>query len=115
MIDSLQKYLAELFGTFTLVFVGTTAIVSTQGDSAFDVTIGLAFGLALLAGLFAFAELSGGHFNPAVSIAMVLDKRLDATDQILGVGNGRYGTISGSGGHLGLAPRSRRDSVMDTW
>jgi aquaporin Z len=84
MIDSLQKYLAELFGTFTLVFVGSTAIVSTrtQGESGFDVTVGLAFGLALLAGLFAFAELSGGHFNPIVSIAMVLDRRLDAKDLI---------------------------------
>jgi aquaporin Z len=82
MVDSLQKYLAELFGTFTLVFVGTTAIVSTQGDSAFDVTIGLAFGLALLAGLFAFAESSGGHFNPGVSLAMVLDRRLDTKDLI---------------------------------
>ena len=77
MTDSLQKYLAELFGTFTLVFIGTTAIVSTRGGDAFDVTIGLAFGLALLAGLYAFAEVSGGHFNPIVSIAMVLDKRLD--------------------------------------
>ena len=84
MIDSLQKYLAELFGTFTLVFIGSVAIVSTrlQGASGFDVTVGLAFGLALLAGLFAFAELSGGHFNPVVSLAMVLDKRLDAKDLI---------------------------------
>jgi glycerol uptake facilitator-like aquaporin len=34
------------------------------------------FGLALLGGLYAFGEVSGGHFNPAVSIAMFLDKRL---------------------------------------
>ena len=51
----------------------------TQGESAFDVTVGLAFGLALLAGLYAFAEVSGGHFNPAVSIAMFLDRRLALT------------------------------------
>jgi aquaporin Z len=78
MSDDIRKYLAEILGTFTLVFVGTTTILSTQGSSAFDVTVGLAFGLALLAGLYAFAEVSGGHFNPIVSIAMVLDRRLDA-------------------------------------
>ena len=36
-----------------------------------------AFGLALLAGLYAFAEVSGGHFNPAVSIGLFLDRRID--------------------------------------
>lgn len=82
MTDDVRKYLAEFFGTFTLVFVGTTAILATQGESAFDVTVGLAFGLALLAGLYAFAEASGGHFNPGVSIAMVLDRRLDAKQLI---------------------------------
>ena len=43
-----------------------------------NVTVGFAFGLALLAGLYAFADVSGGHFNPGVSLAMFLDKRLEA-------------------------------------
>ncbi len=81
MSDSLRKYLAELFGTFTLVFIGTTAILSARGELGMSlVAIGLAFGLALLAGLYAFGEVSGGHFNPIVSIAMVLDRRLHAKD-----------------------------------
>jgi aquaporin Z len=78
MSDSLRKYLAELFGTFTLVFIGSVAILAaTQQVGAGFVLIGFAFGLALLAGLYAFGEVSGGHFNPIVSIAMVLDRRLD--------------------------------------
>ena len=84
MTDSLQKYLAELFGTFTLVFIGTTAILATGGGGigVKNLAIAFGFGLALLAGLYAFAEVSGGHFNPGVSLAMVLDKRLSATDLI---------------------------------
>ena len=79
MTDSLQKYLAELLGTFTLVFIGTVGILAYTGEvGAKNVTVGFAFGLALLAGLYAFADVSGGHFNPGVSLAMFLDKRLEA-------------------------------------
>ena len=85
MTDSLRKYLAELFGTFVLVFVGSAAIVAGAGsglDAARLVAIGLGFSLALLAGLYAFAEVSGGHFNPIVSLAMVLDGRLERRDLV---------------------------------
>jgi aquaporin Z len=83
MTDSLRKYLAELFGTFTLVFIGSVAILAaTQEVEARFVLIGFAFGLALLAGLYAFGEVSGGHFNPIVSIAMVLDRRLDPKELV---------------------------------
>ncbi len=83
MTDSLQKYLAELLGTFTLVFVGTMGILAAQGEVARrNVAIAFAFGLALLAGLYAFADVSGGHFNPGVSLAMFLDKRLELPHMI---------------------------------
>ena len=39
-----------------------------------------AFGIALLAGLYAFAEVSGGHYNPAVSLGLFLDRRLTVAD-----------------------------------
>jgi aquaporin Z len=83
-MGNMQKLLAELFGTFTLVFVGSMAIVSAGeiGDSVLLVSVALGFGLALLIGLYAFAEVSGGHFNPAVSLALFLDKRLPAGDLI---------------------------------
>jgi aquaporin Z len=41
-----------------------------------------AFGLALLAGLYAFGEVSGGHYNPAVSLAMFLDRRLSSPELV---------------------------------
>lgn len=76
-----QKYLAELLGTFVLVFVGTTAIVgAVRVGAPVLVVVPFAFGLALLAGLYAFGEVSGGHFNPAVSLGLFLDRRLTITD-----------------------------------
>ena len=81
--DNWRTYAAELLGTFTLVFIGTTAIVAA-GRAAAPVLLvaAFAFGLALLAGLYAFAEVSGGHFNPAVSLALFLDRRLPAGDLV---------------------------------
>lgn len=78
-----SRYLAEFFGTFVLVFVGTAAIASANlFDTPVLLVAAFAFGLGLLAGLYAFAEVSGGHFNPAVSLAMFLDRRLDVADMI---------------------------------
>jgi aquaporin Z len=78
-----QRYLAELLGTFVLVFAGTTAIVGADRSGIPPLIVApFAFGLALLAGLYAFAEVSGGHFNPAVSIGLFLDRRVDASDLV---------------------------------
>jgi aquaporin Z len=85
-MGKMQKYLAEALGTFTLVVIGSFAIVSAglfPAEGAGLVAIALGFGLALLAGLYAFGEVSGGHFNPAVSLAMFLDRRLPM-DELIG-------------------------------
>ena len=68
MTDSLQKYLAELLGTFTLVFVGTMGILAVRGEvSSANIAIAFAFGLALLAGLYAFADVSGAATSTPAS------------------------------------------------
>ena len=84
-MSNMQKYLAEALGTFTLVVVGSFAILSSllfPADGAGIVSIALGFGLALLIGLYAFAAVSGGHYNPAVSLAMFLDGRMSAADMV---------------------------------
>lgn len=78
---SAGKLLAELLGTYVLVVVGAMAILATGGtdETAFSakvLAIAFGFGLALLAGLYAFGEVSGGHFNPAVSLGFFIDGRL---------------------------------------
>jgi len=87
-----QRYLAEFFGTFVLVFGGSASIIGlyelSQSQGGGDITTlvlltaPFAFGIALLAGLFAFAETSGGHFNPAVSLGLFLDRRLGVVDLV---------------------------------
>jgi aquaporin Z len=80
---ALRNYVAELLGTFTLVFVGSLALLAAVSTQApFVITVAFGFGLALLAGLYAFGEISGGHFNPAVSLAMFLSGRLELPTMI---------------------------------
>jgi len=80
----INKYLAELLGTFILVGVGSLGILAAGGasGSAEMVAIALSFGLALLAGMWAVGHVSGGHFNPAVTFGMLLDKRIGLSDAI---------------------------------
>jgi aquaporin Z len=78
-----RPYAAEFLGAFVLVLVGTVAIVAAERQSvSVLVAVPFAFGLGLLGGLYTFAEVSGGHFNPAVSLAMFLDQRLSLDDLI---------------------------------
>ncbi|MDY4002658.1 MAG: aquaporin [Streptococcus orisratti] len=78
----MKKFFAELLGTFILVFLGTGAAV--LGGGADDVigfaAIGLAFGLTIVAAAYSIGVVSGAHLNPAVSIAMFVNKRMDAKD-----------------------------------
>ena len=77
-----QRYLAELFGTFVLVFGGTTVIIASSGlgGGGIQFLVPFGFGFSLLAALYAFAEVSGGHFNPQVSLGLFLDRRLSFED-----------------------------------
>ena len=81
--EDLPKYVAELLGAFTLVFVGSLSILASLTMNApLLLVVAFGFGLALLAGLYAFGDISGGHFNPAVSLAMFLNGRLDSATMV---------------------------------
>jgi len=70
---TLQKVAAEALGTFVLVFIGCGTAIATGVDL---VATGLAFGLTVLAGAYAFGRVSGAHFNPAVSVGAALGGRM---------------------------------------
>lgn len=73
----MKKYLAEFIGTFALVFCGTGAIIidhQTNG-SITHVGVAITFGLIVLSMIYAFGEISGAHFNPAVTLCFASVKR----------------------------------------
>ena len=83
-MPDIRRLLAEFLGAFILILGGCGAVIAANasGSTSTIVPISFGFGLALLAGLYAFGEVSGGHFNPAVSLAMLLDGRIDVGTMI---------------------------------
>lgn len=79
-----QRYLAEVFGTYILVFMGSMSILAAGrlGPGIAELVAPFGFGLGLLGALYAFAEVSGGHFNPAVSLGLFLDRRISLEDLV---------------------------------
>lgn len=67
----MKKYIAELIGTFALVFCGTGAIIVDEQTNGQVGHIGVAiiFGLIVTAMIYTFGDKSGAHFNPAITIA----------------------------------------------
>ncbi|WP_448507007.1 aquaporin Z [Mycolicibacterium thermoresistibile] len=80
-----QRLAAEMFGTFWLVFGGCGSAVfaaTVQSDDGVLLGIGflgvaLAFGLTVLTGVYAFGTVSGGHFNPAVTLGAAIARRVE--------------------------------------
>lgn len=72
-----KKLFAEFLGTFTLIFLGAGAIVSGKADLA---GVAFAHGLAIFVMVSALAGISGAHFNPAVSAAMLVTKKICGQD-----------------------------------
>ncbi len=84
-MDAFKKYLAEFIGTFTLVLFacGTAAVVGCASDKGTGYLLtALAFGLVIVAMAYSIGNISGCHINPAVSIAMLINKSLSFKDFI---------------------------------
>ncbi|EUJ30320.1 MIP channel s family protein [Listeria floridensis FSL S10-1187] len=77
----MKKAIAEFIGTFVLVLFGTgTAVLGGGIEGIGTPGIALAFGLSIVAMAYSIGTISGCHINPAVSIAMFINKRLSVKD-----------------------------------
>lgn len=74
-----RRLVAEVFGTFVLVF-GVIGVALNYGEDAKPLVVGLAVGIAVLAAAYAVGHISGGHFNPAVSIGAAAAGRMPWKD-----------------------------------
>lgn len=88
MKNDIKKYVAEAIGTCVLVLIGCGVAVFSGADL---IATSLAFGLAVVAMAYAIGDISGCHINPAVSLAMLITKKINfkqfvgyALAQILG-------------------------------
>jgi aquaporin Z len=77
----MKKYVAEVIGTFTLVFFGCATAIF-MGDKVGLLGIAIAFGLTVVAMAYSIGHISGAHLNPAVSVGAFVAGRMNASDLV---------------------------------
>ena len=96
----MNKYLAEFFGTFWLVFGGCGSAVLAAAYPELGIGfagVALAFGLTVLTMAYAVGHISGGHFNPAVSVGLFVGGRFDGKDLLPYIASQVLGAIAAAG------------------
>ena len=96
---NIRAYLAELIGTMIFVLVGTGAVVSSvffgTGDQL--IVIALAHGLGIGLMVYATANISGGHLNPAVTLGMIVTKQIKIAPGMIYMAAQMLGAVAASG------------------
>jgi aquaporin Z len=112
---NIRALVAEVVGTFILVVIGSMSIVSSVGSS--QSPLGFApfgFGLGLMAAIAVAGEASGGHFNPAVTLAALLDRRIDVVNAIGYVAAQVVGAFAASFAILLIVAQAAVDTTRTT-
>lgn len=92
-----RRLIAEAFGTFALVFAGTGAIVVNDTfGSVTHVGIAATFGLVVLALIYALGDISGAHFNPAVTLGFTAAGRFPARSVLPYLASQTLGAVAAS-------------------
>lgn len=114
-MNSIRKYVAEFIGTFVLVLFacGTAVVVGCSSSEGTGYLLtALAFGLVIVAMAYSVGNVSGCHINPAVSIAMLVLKKLSVTDFIGYVVAQFLGAIAGAGVLMLITDPKWSDSAL---
>ena len=102
----MKKYLAEALGTFALVFVGTGAIMvnDVTNGSITHVGIALSFGLVIMTMIYAYGEVSGAQFNPAVTVGFTIARGFPRSEALRYILSQVVGALLASALLLGMFP-----------
>ena len=92
----MKKYLCEFIGTLVLVLFGCGS-AAVAGSALGTLGIALAFGLSIVAMAYVIGNVSGCHINPAVSLAMLISKKMSVKDFFGYVVSQVLGALAGSG------------------
>ncbi|MGL5069420.1 MAG: aquaporin [Sarcina sp.] len=93
-----KKAIAEFIGTFVLVFIGPATAVLGGGINGVGILgIAVAFGLALMGMCYSIGTISGCHINPAVSVAMFINRRMSFKELVYYIISQCLGAIAASG------------------
>ena len=92
----MKKYTAEMIGTLVLVFIGCGSAVIAGGHISYT-GISFAFGLNVLAMVYAIGSISGCHINPAITVAMLVAGKIKGKDAIFYIIAQCIGAIMGAG------------------
>lgn len=87
----MKKYITEFIGTFFLVLVVGLAVLGNAGSMA-----PLAIGATLMIMIYAGGHISGGHYNPAVSLAVLIRGRISPGDALIYMGSQLAGAVAAS-------------------
>ncbi len=105
-----QKALVEGVGAFILTFIGAGSIIATQGSQL--IVIALAHGIALAIAVSAAMNISGGHINPAVTIGMLVTKRISLPHSIVYIISQLIGATIGGALLYGTLPTDLGKQVI---
>ena len=131
----MKKYLAEMIGTMVLVLMGCGSAVFAGASQPFSAvgTLGVAFafGLSVLAMVYTIGKISGCHINPAITLGMLLSKKISGKDagmymifQVIGAiigssilyilakDSGSTTTLTGANGYHDLVPAFVAETVF---
>jgi aquaporin Z len=92
----IKKYVAELIGTFILVFAGCGSAI-LAGSAIGSLGVSLAFGLSVIVMVYTIGSISGCHINPAVSISMLAARKINVKDTVFYIIFQCIGAILGAG------------------
>jgi MIP family channel proteins len=109
MSTNLRVVIAESVGTFILVGLGCLSAITAGASSApTTLIVPFGFGLALLAGIAIFGHASGAHFNPAVTLAALIDGRIGVVGAIAYAASQVFGAVVAA---LGIYVLFGKDAV----